>query len=78
MKSNLAARALASALFVVATHAFAAPVDTLREFVRDVKSGRSQFTQVVTSPDGVKKKSSAGTFEFSRPNRFRFAYAKPF
>jgi outer membrane lipoprotein carrier protein len=36
------------------------------------------FTQVVTSPDGAKKKTSSGTFEFARPNRFRFDYAKPF
>ena len=53
-------------------------VDTLKEFVRDVKTGRSAFTQVVTSPDGAKKKSSSGSFEFARPNRFRFAYTKPF
>lgn len=59
-----------------AAHADA--VDTLREFVREVKSGKSQFTQTVTSPDGAKKKTSSGSFEFARPNRFRFAYAKPF
>ena len=53
-------------------------VDTLKEFVRDVKTGRAAFTQVVTSPDGTKKKNSSGSFEFSRPNRFRFAYLKPF
>ncbi len=53
-------------------------VDTLKEFVRDVKTGRASFTQVVTSPDGVKKKNSSGNFEFARPNRFRFAYLKPF
>ena len=53
-------------------------VDTLRDFVRDVKSGRASFTQTVTSPDGAKKKTSSGSFEFARPNRFRFAYAKPF
>ena len=62
----------------VSAAASAAPVDTLREFVRDVKSGHAQFTQVVTSPDGVKKKTSSGSFAFARPNRFRFAYAKPF
>jgi outer membrane lipoprotein carrier protein len=33
---------------------------------------------VVTSPDGAKKKTSSGNFEFARPNRFRFAYMKPF
>ena len=71
------ALALAAALAVsIAAHAD--PVETLRSFVRDVKSGRAQFTQTVTSPDGVKKKVSSGSFEFARPNRFRFTYAKPF
>ena len=53
-------------------------VDTLRAFTRDVKTGRATFTQTVTSPDGARKKTSSGSFEFSRPNRFRFAYSKPF
>ena len=75
-------RALAAGVallgLAVSAAASAAPVDTLREFVRDVKSGHAQFTQTVTSPDGVKKKTSSGSFDFTRPNRFRFAYAKPF
>ena len=53
-------------------------VDALREFAHDVKSGKANFTQTVTSPDGKRKKVSSGSFEFERPNRFRFAYAKPF
>ena len=53
-------------------------VDTLREFVSEVKSGRAAFTQTVTSSDGARKKTSSGQFEFQRPNRFRFAYTKPF
>ncbi|MCR5885896.1 outer membrane lipoprotein chaperone LolA [Rhizobacter sp. J219] len=61
----------------VAAHA-QSTVDTLKEFVRDVKTGRAEFTQTVTSPDGAKKKTSSGKFEFSRPNRFRFTYLKPF
>ena len=70
---------LAAALFTFASLcAQADAVDTLKEFVRDVKTGRAAFTQTVTSPDGVKKKTSSGSFEFSRPNRFRFAYSKPF
>ena len=52
--------------------------DALREFVRDAKTGRAAFTQTVTSPDGAKKKTSSGHFEFARPNRFRFTYTKPF
>jgi outer membrane lipoprotein carrier protein len=74
MKKLLTAAVLALAAF--AAHADA--VDTLRAFIRDVNTGRAQFTQTVTSPDGAKKKTSSGSFEFSRPNRFRFAYAKPF
>ncbi|MEO5733884.1 MAG: outer membrane lipoprotein chaperone LolA [Rubrivivax sp.] len=58
--------------------AHADAVDTLRAFVRDVKSGRAAFTQVVTSADKARKKTSSGQFEFMRPNRFRFAYLKPF
>jgi outer membrane lipoprotein carrier protein len=53
-------------------------VEALRDFVRDTRSGTSSFTQTVTSPDGARKKVSSGSFEFQRPNRFRFAYAKPF
>ena len=69
---------LAAVLLVAATSVRADAVDALREFVRDAKSGRATFTQVVTSPDGAKKKTSSGSFEFARPNRFRFAYTKPF
>ena len=65
-------------LLACALPARADAVDTLRDFVRDVKTGRSTFTQTVTAPDGAKKKTSSGSFEFARPNRFRFAYAKPF
>lgn len=66
------------ALLTLATAAHADAVDTLRAFVRDVKSGQAAFTQTVTSPDGARKKVSQGDFEFARPNRFRFAYSKPF
>ncbi|MBX3602037.1 MAG: outer membrane lipoprotein chaperone LolA [Rubrivivax sp.] len=53
-------------------------VETLRAFVRDVASGSAAFTQVVTSTDGARRRTSSGRFEFQRPNRFRFEYAKPF
>jgi len=68
----------ASLLMCASFSAHADAVDTLKEFVRDVKTARATFTQTVTSPDGAKKKTSSGNFEFSRPNRFRFTYTKPF
>ena len=65
-----------------AAAAGAAGLDSLEAFVKGARSGRADFTQVVTSPakDGqtARSKTSSGTFEFSRPNRFRFQYKKPF
>ena len=57
-------------------------MEDLASFVKAVKSGRADFTQVVTSPprpgEAARSKTSSGTFEFQRPNRFRFLYKKPF
>ncbi|TXI18068.1 MAG: outer membrane lipoprotein chaperone LolA [Roseateles sp.] len=75
MKRLLITLALAA---TAAGAAHADAVDALREFAREAKSGRASFTQTVTAPDGKRKKSSSGSFEFQRPNQFRFAYAKPF
>ena len=69
---------IASLLAATTMAARADAVDTLREFVRDVKSGQAAFTQTVTSTDGARKRVSSGQFEFARPNRFRFTYTRPF
>ena len=57
-------------------------LNELVNFVKNTKSGRAAFTQVVTSPakegQTPKVKTSSGTFEFLRPNRFKFVYKKPF
>jgi outer membrane lipoprotein carrier protein len=54
----------------------------LESFVKIAKTGRAEFTQVVTSPakegQASRVKTSSGTFEFSRPDRFKFIYKKPF
>lgn len=67
-----------AAMACITTGAWADASESLRAFVRDVKSGKSTFTQTVTSPDGAKQKVSSGNFSFARPNRFRFDYAKPY
>jgi len=67
-----------AALLAATLTAHADAVDTLRDFVREVKSGRADFTQTVTAVDGGRQKVSRGRFEFLRPNRFRFVYTKPF
>ena len=69
---------LSIALLFTAAVAKADALDALKAFIRDAKTGQANFTQTVTAPDGLKKKTSSGSFEFARPNRFRFTYAKPF
>ena len=69
---------LGVALMLTCSTATADALEALRDFVRDGKSGRGNFTQTVTSADGARKKVSSGSFEFLRPNRFRFQYNKPF
>lgn len=70
--------ALAAVAGLAAGPARADAVESLREFVRDVKTARAQFTQTVSSPDGARKRISSGSFAFQRPDRFRFAYEKPY
>lgn len=83
MKKLLAG--FAFAIFSVAAcaqEASATALKDLENFVKNTKSGRAAFTQVVTSPakegQTPKVKTSTGTFEFQRPNRFKFLYKKPF
>ena len=73
------------AIFFIAAYAGvtgATGLESLESFVKAVKTGRADFTQVVTAPpkDGQapRVKTSSGTFEFSRPSRFKFIYKKPF
>jgi len=74
---SLVPQVLVASLAWLAACAHASATDELRDFVRTVKSGKSTFTQTVTPPKG-KQKVSDGSFEFSRPNRFRFVYQKPY
>lgn len=72
---SIVALALACSL---PARAAADAVDTLKAFVRDVKSAQADFTQTVTSPDGKKVRKSQGQFAFQRPDHFRFSYTKPY
>ena len=72
----------ALALLAAASAAQAGGIESLDHFIKSAKTGRADFTQVVTSParDGqvARSKTSSGSFEFARPSRFRFDYRKPF
>ncbi len=79
MKRSLVAIILVAAC---ACSAGATGLNDLEKFIKTVKSARSDFSQVVSAPprEGqvTRVKSSSGTFEFSRPGRFKFVYKKPF
>jgi outer membrane lipoprotein carrier protein len=73
------------ALLLIAACAISARaggLESLENFVQTVRSGKASFVQVVTAPSKAgqapRQKTSSGTFEFSRPNRFKFVYVKPF
>jgi outer membrane lipoprotein carrier protein len=70
------------ALTALAVAAHAGPMESLENFIRTAKSGHADFTQVITAPpkngEAARTRTSTGTFEFQRPNRFRFDYRKPF
>jgi outer membrane lipoprotein carrier protein len=74
-----------TATFLIATCALSAGatgLESLEIFIKTVKTARTEFTQVVTAPakegQAARAKTSSGTFEFSRPGRFKFVYKKPF
>ncbi|MDP3759080.1 MAG: outer membrane lipoprotein chaperone LolA [Ramlibacter sp.] len=73
---------VATLVAAFALAAQASGLDSLENFVKSARTGRAEFTQVVTGParDGqaARSKTSSGMFEFARPNRFRFDYRKPF
>ena len=73
---------LAVAAWAWAMPAQADSVDVLAQFMKQTRSGRADFTQVVTSPSRASQapraKTSSGRFEFQRPGKFRFDYRKPF
>lgn len=81
-------KSLLATVFIASwvTNTTAGGLNALEEFLKSTRSGKAEFSQVVTSPpktDGSEKasakvKTSSGTFEFLRPNRFKFQYKKPF
>jgi outer membrane lipoprotein carrier protein len=71
-----------AALSMAVGSAWADGMASLESFVKNVRSGRAQFTQTVTPPakegEPARAKVSTGSFEFQRPGKFKFDYRKPF
>lgn len=70
------------ALLCLGFSAHADSLDSLSQFLKQTRSLRADFVQVVTAPakEGrpAKPKTSSGSFAFVRPTVFRFDYSKPY
>jgi outer membrane lipoprotein carrier protein len=75
-------RLLGAWLATAALSSSSAGLESLEAFIKTAKTGRADFVQVVTMPakeaQAPRSKTSSGSFEFSRPSRFKFIYKKPF
>ena len=78
---------LALALALAGAPVPASPTDQLHAFLAQTSSARGDFTQTTPGPRSVsasgasttgKPVVSQGSFEFLRPGRFRWDYAKPY
>ncbi len=77
MNSVLRAWVLAAAL-AAAQIAAATSLDRFSTFISHTESGKASFDQKVVDRNGRLVQESRGTFAFSRPGRFRWAYEKPY
>ena len=82
LRSTVRPGAVLLAFVFGASAAWADGLGSLETFMRTAKTGKADFTQVVTAParegEAPRTKKSEGTFEFQRPGHFRFIYRKPF
>jgi outer membrane lipoprotein carrier protein len=63
---------------LAAAAAYAAALDRFSNFVSATHSGKAVFEQKVFDRNDRVVQESKGTFAFSRPGRFRWAYQKPY
>ena len=70
---------LSACLLLLPLSSFAADSGTARmnQFLKDVKSLKADFSQVVLDANGKQVKQSTGTLVIRRPDHFRWDYAKP-
>jgi outer membrane lipoprotein carrier protein len=81
VKNTLGPRRLGALLLLLAPFglAEASGLEQLRSFLSGTKSGKAEFSQMVTARSGSKgPQMSSGNFLFSRPGKFRWVYDKPY
>lgn len=69
---------LAAIVWLAATAAGAADLETLKTYLRATTSASAHFTQVVYDRNMRKLQETSGTMHFARPGRIRWSYEKPY
>jgi outer membrane lipoprotein carrier protein len=77
MKTIVSGAILVAALAIAAA-GFAAGTDLIKNFVTEVRGLKAEFVQTVLDSNGKPVSQSTGTFQFSRPGKFRWTYVKPY
>jgi outer membrane lipoprotein carrier protein len=77
MKTIVSGAILVAALAIAST-GFAAGTDLIKGFVTEVRGLKAEFVQTVLDSNGKPVSQSMGTFQFSRPGKFRWTYVKPY
>lgn len=70
--------ALLLASLAVVQDGYAAGADLIKNFVAEVRGLKAEFVQTVLDSSGKPVSQSMGTFQFSRPGKFRWTYTKPY
>lgn len=76
--TRLAPIAMAAALLLATSTAFAGARDDLNAFTHDLEGLRADFSQQVFDPNGNLKETSSGNVALSAPRLFRWEYTKPY
>jgi outer membrane lipoprotein carrier protein len=73
-------KAIAPLLFLglLSGSVLAGGIDSLKSFISDTRTAKSNFSQTVTDQNGKLRQKSEGTLAFSRPGKFRWTYQKPY
>lgn len=69
---------LSLVLLAAATAVDAGGIDRLNQFMTVTQAATADFEQRIYGREGKVVQESRGTFAFSRPGRFRWAYVKPY
>jgi outer membrane lipoprotein carrier protein len=78
MKKTIVKSSLALSLALAFGVANADAIAELQQFNKEIKSASGSFSQKVIAKSGSVKKSSSGSFVFSRPGQFRWTYSAPY